>query len=117
MDMYDESRVLCAASAYDKKYYLGPKFTNLPEGIQEELRIMCVLFTEDVGGILTLEFDDDGDLMLKTEADETDILYDEIGSALKVKQLQAEKRELLEELELYYKVRFLKKDLGELAEE
>lgn len=107
MAMYDESKVLCASSAYEKKYYLNPAFNKLPEGIREELQIMAVLFTEDVGGILTLEFDDDGNLMLKTEADENDLLYDEIGSALNIKKLQAEKRELLEALELYYRVVFL----------
>ena len=35
-------------------------------------------------------------------------MYDEIGSVLKVKQLQIEKQELLEALELYYKVFILK---------
>lgn len=114
MDMYDESKVLCAASAYEKKYFLGPKFGKLPESIQEELQIMCVLFTEDVGGVITLEFDEEGNLMIKTEADESDLLYDEIGSALKVKKLQSEKRELLEGLELYYKVKFLGKNVDEL---
>ena len=33
-----------------------------------------------------------------------DLLYDEIGSVLKVKQLQNTKQELLESLEMYYKV-------------
>ena len=117
MDMYDESKVLCAASAYEKKYYLAPKFSKLPESVQEDLQIMCVLFTEDVGGIITLEFDEDGNLLIKTQADENDLLYDEIGCGLKVKQLQAEKRELLKELELYYKVRFLKKNIDELISE
>ena len=33
--------------------------------------------------------------------------FDEIGSALKIKELQRDKRELLESLEMYYKVFFL----------
>lgn len=53
---------------------------------------MCVLFTEEIGGILTLEFEDDGTLEFKTEALEADARFDEIGSALKIKQLQTEKR-------------------------
>ena len=65
---------------------------------------MCVLFTEDVGGILCLYFDEDGSLQIKTEADEADLLYDEIGSVLKAKQLLAQKQELFEELEVYYRV-------------
>lgn len=102
--MFDESRVLCASSAYEQKYFLNKDFEKLPEGIKDELKIMCVLFTEDVGGILTLEYEEDGSLYFRTEADEGDLLYDEIGSSLKIKQLRGEKRELLEALELYYRV-------------
>ena len=103
----NEEIVLCAASAYEQKFYLNPEFESLPENIRQELQIMCVLFTEDVGGILTLEFDEDGSLQFKTEALEADARFDEIGSALKIKELQRDKRELLESLEMYYKVFFL----------
>ena len=102
-----EEVVLCGASAYNKKFYLNEDFKGLPEQIKNELKIMCVLFTEDVGGILTLEFDEDGSLQFKTEALEADARFDEIGSALKIKELQRDKRELLESLEMYYKVFFL----------
>ena len=47
--MYDEKVVLCGANAYEQKYYLNPDFDRLPEQIQNELKIMCVLYTEDVG--------------------------------------------------------------------
>jgi hypothetical protein len=104
MDMYEDKVVLCAASAYDKKYYLNPQFDGLPQGVKEDLQIMCVLFTEDVGGILSLYFDDDGSLQIETDAAEEDILYDEIGSALKVKQMRSDKRDLLEGLEMYYRI-------------
>ena len=36
-----------------------------------------------------------------------DILYDEIGSVLKIKQYQNTKRELLESVETYYRIMFL----------
>ena len=52
--------------------------------------------------------------MFQTEAEEGDLLYDEIGSVLKVKKLQQEKQELLESLELYFKVFFLNEDAAEL---
>jgi len=75
---------------------------------------MCVLFTEDVGGILSLEYEEDGTLILRTEADEGDILYDDIGSVLKIKEIQRKKKELLEALEMYYKVFFLGDDISNL---
>ncbi|MBE5959500.1 MAG: hypothetical protein E7254_11650 [Lachnospiraceae bacterium] len=102
--MFNEETVLCAASAYEQKFYINDNFANLPEGIKQELQIMCVLFTEEVGGILMLQYDEDGTLKFVTEYDEGDLLYDEIGSGLKIKKLQTDKRELLEALEMYYKV-------------
>ena len=108
------SVVLCGSSSYEQKYYLNEDFSALPQGIKEELQIMCVLFTEDVGGVLTLCFEEDGSLMLQVQAEEDDFFYDEIGSVLKVKQLQEEKKELLESLELYYRIFFLKQDASEL---
>ena len=72
---------------------------------------MCVLYTEDVGGVLTMEFDRDGSLEFRVEAHEGDYLFDDIGSALKIKQYQTEKRELLESLELFYRVFFLGKEI------
>lgn len=111
--MYQDNVVLCGASAYEQKYYFNQDFQSLPDHVKKELQILCVLFTEDVGGILTLEFDEDGRLQFKTEALEADARFDEIGSALKIKQIQSEKRELLESLEMYYRVFFL----GDISEE
>ena len=102
--MYQENIVLCGASSYEQKYYFNPDFNSLPESIKQELQIMCVLFTEEVGGILVLEYDEEGNLQIITEADEGDLLYDDIGCGLKIRQMQMEKRDLLESLEMYYKV-------------
>ena len=109
--MYQDKVTLCGSNAYEKKYYLNEDFKALPQQIQDELKIMCVLFTEDVGGVLSLEFDENGNLELNTSADEGDLLYDEIGSVLKIKQMQQEKQELFESLETYYKVFFLGEDI------
>ena len=111
--MFQEDIVLCGASAYTKKFYLNRDFANLPETIKEELQIMCVLYTEDIGGTLQLIFDKDGNLEFRTEAEEGDLLYDAIGSVLKIKQLQREKQELLEALQMYYRVFFLGEGLTE----
>ncbi|MBP1753604.1 MAG: hypothetical protein H6Q59_2 [Firmicutes bacterium] len=112
--MYQDKVVLCASSAYEKKFWLNEDFKALPESIKQELKIMCVLFTEDIGGILSLEFEEDGTLIMRIDSEESDYLYDEIGSALKIKQLQREKTELLEAVELYYKVFFLGEDASDL---
>lgn len=100
----DEKIVLCAASAYEKKYYLNQDFASLPEAVRQELQILCVTFTEDVGGILMLVYDEDGGLQIQVEQAEDDFLYDEIGSALKIKQIQSERQELFQSLELFYRI-------------
>jgi hypothetical protein len=66
-----------------------------------------------VGGTLQLIFDEDGNLEFRTEAEAGDLLYDEIGSVLKIKQLQNTKQDLLEALELYFRVFFLGEDMEE----
>ena len=104
----NEEQVLCACSAYEEKYYLNPRFASLPEQIQKELQIMAVVMTEDVGGVFTMEFDEDGTLYMSTTAKENDFLYDEIGSHLKIKQYRVQYEKLLEGLEAYYRAFFMK---------
>lgn len=104
MNFGDGNVVLCGSNSYDKKYYFNEEFDSLPESIKRELQIMCVWFTEECGGVLTLEFEEDGSLEFKLSTSEYDGYYDEIGADLKIKEYRREKQELLESLELYYKV-------------
>ena len=99
--------VLCGANSYEQKYYFNEEFQSLPQSVKDELHIMCVLFTEDVGGILTMEYDEKGNLDFQVISEEGDYLFDEIGSVLKIKEYQETKKELLEALELYYRTFFL----------
>ena len=105
--------VLCGASSYTKKYYLNENFDGLPESIKDELKIMCVLYVHDVGGILTLVFEENGELEFEVTAAEGDPMFDEIGSRLKIKEIQTDekKQELLTQLQLYYKVFFLGEEI------
>ena len=64
----DENQVLCACSAYEQKFYLNPRYESLPEGIKEELKILSVMLTADVGGVFTMEFEEDGSLYMSTTA-------------------------------------------------
>ena len=115
MEARKETVVLCGANSYEQKYYFNQEFKSLPEDVKKELQIMCVLFTEDIGGVITLEFEPDGSLEFKVQADEHDYLFDEIGSGLKIRQFQREKRELLEGLDIYYRVVFLGEKIEDIA--
>jgi len=100
----EEDVVLCGASVYTKKFYINENFEELPQAIKDELKILCVLHTEEVGGTIQLIFDEEGSLRVQTDAKESDLLFDEIGAALKVKDYQIKKRELFESLETYFRV-------------
>ena len=108
--MFDDKVILCGSSSYEKIFYFNPEFDSLPKQIKDELQIMCVLFTEEVGGILELVFDEEGNLLFRTDADENDLLYDDIACGMFIKKMQYEKRELLESLEMFYRVFFLGED-------
>lgn len=102
----DEKQILCASSAYEQKFYLNPRYDSLPGAVKDELKIICVMLTADVGGVFTMEFEEDGTLYMSTTAKENDFFYDEIGSYLKIKQIRQEHSELLEGLEEYYRAFF-----------
>ncbi len=115
--MDDKRVVLCGANAYEQKYYFNEQFNGIPDSIKDELHIICVLFTEEVGGIFTIVFEEDGTLSLETNAEEDDIYYDEISSGLLVGEIRRKRQELLESLSLYYRVFILKEDVSQLLEE
>lgn len=109
-----ERIVLCGANAYEKKYYFNERFKGIPQSIQEELHIICVLFTAEVGGIFTIVFEPDGMLAFETNAAEDDILYDEVSSGLLVGEIRRNRQEMLESLSLYYKVFILHEEISDL---
>ena len=113
----EEKIVLCGANAYDKKYYFNQKFDKIPDSIKDELHIICVLFTEEVGGIITFAFDEEGTLIIETNAADEDFYYDEISSGLLVREIRRKKQELFESLSLYYRVVILGEDISNLLEE
>lgn len=113
--MYQDHVTLCGASTYDQKYYFNEDFAGLPQQVQDELKIACVLFTSQISCVLTMEFDEEGNLDFVVRPNE-DFAFDEIGSGLKIKELQRTKKELWEALEMYYRVFFLGEDLEEEME-
>ena len=112
-----EEVVVCGANAYEEKYYFNPVFEKIPESIKNELHIICVLFTEEVGGIFTIGFDEEGELKLMTQASDEDCLYDEIAAGLLVSKVRATRQELFESLSLFYRAFVLKENIADMLEE
>ena len=114
--MSDDKIVLCGANAYERKYYFNEDFKGIPQSIKDELHIICVLFTEEIGGIFTIAFENGGGVVIETDFAEDDYLYDEIGSGLMVREVRRNRQELFEALGLYYRVFVLHEEI-ELDEE
>ncbi len=94
--------VLCASNAYVQKFYLNPEYDNLPKEVKEKLRVISVDYTEDIGGILLMQFNRQGKLVLESVTDGTDTLFDEAASDRKIKELSEKNQELFSKLEMYY---------------
>ena len=109
--MADGRIVLCGSNAYEKKYYFNPLFDSVPESVKEELHIICVMFTEEAGGVFLIVFEPDGSISMETEAAEEDILYDDITAGLLVSEIRRHRQTLFEELQLFYRVFVLKEDI------
>ena len=112
--MESRNMVLCAANAYEQKYYFNEQFQGIPESVKEELRILCVLFTQEVGGVFAIAFEEDGNVVLETNADDDDITYDEVSSGLLVSEIRRNRQELFEALTLYYRVVILGEEIPDL---
>ena len=100
----EDNKVLCGANSYQQKFYLNPVYEVLPQQVKDELKILCVLFVNKVGGILILEFNDAGNLRLVVTRNDDDFFYDEIESELQIRNGQKENEELFGMLEQYYRV-------------
>ena len=111
-----DDRVICGANAYDKKYYFNSRYDKIPDSIKEELHVICVLFTEEIGGIFTMEFEEDGAVTMRTEYAPEDYLYDEVGSGLLIGEIRRKRQKLFETLSLYYRAMFLNEDISKLLE-
>lgn len=99
----DSERVLCAASAYTEKYFFNEAHKILPEDVQDELKKLAVIFTNEIGGILTIGFDADGEVSLEIGHDDGDYLYDEIEAELAARAAEREHEELFAQLGEYYR--------------
>ena len=108
--------VLCGANAYDRKYYFNPEFNAVPDSIKQELNVISVLFTQEAGGIFTIVFEKDGSISIVTDADEDDITYDEVTAGLLVGEIRRNRSEVLESIELFYRVMFLHEDAAKLLD-
>lgn len=99
-------KILAAASYEKQKYFLETEFASLPESIQEEVRIICVLLAQKLGCTFVMGFDEENEVYVETIKREDDFNFDEIGAELEVKELYRREKELFRTLKLWYTIYF-----------
>ena len=87
-----ERKILAAANAEKQKYFLEPEFRELPESIQEEVRVICVLLAQKLNCTFLMGFDEAGELYFETVRREDDFDFDEIGAGLEIGALRRGKK-------------------------
>ena len=93
-----EKQILAVASYEKQKYFIEPKFEALPEEIQKELKVICVLTAQ--------KFKKEGDIYFETIKSKQCIDFDDIGAELEIKKIQLENKDLLKALKVWYIVFF-----------
>ncbi|KXL52041.1 hypothetical protein CLNEO_25570 [Anaerotignum neopropionicum] len=101
------SNFILAAASYEKqKYYLEPMFQKLPEGIQEEIRIICVTTAQKLTCTFLMGFRENGEIYFETVKREDDFDFDEIGAELEVKEIFRTQKQLLASLSAWFTIYF-----------
>lgn len=101
-----EKQILAVASYEKQKYFIEPKFQILPEEIQKEIKIMCVLTAQKLCCTFLIGFEEQGDIYFETIKEREDIDFDDIGAELEIKKIQSKKEQLLKALKLWYIIYF-----------
>lgn len=97
-----EKIILAAASFEKQKFYWNPEFANIPEGIQEEIKVVCVVLAQKLNVTFVTGFYEDGDIYFEIIKPEGISDFDDIGAELEIKLLKKEKEELIKSLKLWY---------------
>ena len=95
-----EKQILAVASYEKQKYFIEPKFEALPEEIQKELKVICVLTAQKLCCTFLI------DIYFETIKSKQCIDFDDIGAELEIKKIQLENKDLLKALKVWYIVFF-----------
>ncbi len=101
-----KKQILAVASYEKQKYFIEPKFQILPEEIQKEIKIMCVLTAQKLCCTFLIGFEKQGDIYFEAIKEQQNIDFDDIGAELEIKKIQSEKEQLLKALKLWYIIYF-----------
>ncbi len=99
-----KKEVISAANCSIQKYYFNQEFNKIPIELQKQIKYICVLLAEKLNCIFLIGFYENGDIFFETQAEESNIDYDEIGAKLEIERIKREEYELINSLQIWYAV-------------
>ena len=101
-------KVLAAASVYNEKFYVEPEFNTIPKTVLEEVKNLCIRSAQEISCIFSIGFKDNGAVYFETQASDMDNRFNEANAQEKVEKIMIEKADLIQRLNLWYRVFVLK---------
>ena len=98
-------KIIASASCYNKKVFLNPEFNGLPKEVLQDIKEICIVLAEKTHGIFTIGLYESGEVFLETLAPANDFNYDEIGAKLEIKKLQAQEKDLFNQISIWYRAK------------
>ena len=106
--MDEQKIILSYVSQYKEKYFIDESLGKLPDAVRNEILMSLIMITEEAGGVTELGFWPDGSVYVDSYCEEGDLGYDAVAGGLLVREMEREHREVLEQLELWYRTQKLR---------
>lgn len=103
MEKKMEKVILGYVSQYQEKYYWNEDAGVLPDAVKKEILMNMIFITEEAGGVCELGINEDGDVYIDSYCEEGDLGYDQVSGRLLVSEMERTKRELLSQLQTWYR--------------
>ena len=103
MEKMMEKVILGYVSQYQEKYYWNEDAGVLPDAVKKEILMNMIFITEEAGGVCELGINEDGDVYIDSYCEEGDLGYDQVSGRLLVSEMERTKRELLSQLQTWYR--------------
>lgn len=95
---------IIVSNSYLKKYYLDNRLDSLPKEVKDTLKIIFVKYTEEVGGIVEVNFDKElYEISLKNYKNDDDFNYDEIEAIYKLNKIEKMYKEIFDDVAKFCK--------------
>ena len=106
-DTHNELTPIIISNSYIKKYYLDNRLEVLPKEIKNEVKKELMKFTEEVGGIILVMYDNiDSKIFFRVAKVDDDIGFDEINANYKLSKLERENAETFDQIAEFCKFKF-----------